>query len=30
VLYASSDHDFAEAARMVAMQTRDTLEAAKA
>jgi orotidine-5'-phosphate decarboxylase len=30
VLYASSDNDFAEAARKVAMQTRDTLEAAKA
>jgi orotidine-5'-phosphate decarboxylase len=30
VLYASSGDDFAEAARKVAMQTRDTLEAAKA
>jgi orotidine-5'-phosphate decarboxylase len=30
VLYASSGNDFAEAARKVAMQTRDTLEAAKA
>ena len=29
VLYASSGEDFAEAARKVAMQTRDTLEAAK-
>jgi orotidine-5'-phosphate decarboxylase len=30
VLYASSGEDFAAAARQVAMQTRDTLEAAKA
>jgi orotidine-5'-phosphate decarboxylase len=30
VLYASSGEDFAEAARQVAMATRDTLEAAKA
>ena len=29
VLYASSDDDFVHAARQVAMQTRDTLEAAK-
>jgi orotidine-5'-phosphate decarboxylase len=29
VLYASSGKDFAEAARRVALQTRDTLEAAK-
>jgi orotidine-5'-phosphate decarboxylase len=29
VLYASSGKDFAEAARKVALQTRDTLEAAK-
>jgi orotidine-5'-phosphate decarboxylase len=29
VLYASSGDDFAKAARQVAMQTRDTLEAAK-
>ena len=30
VLYASSGEDFAEAARQVALQTRDTLQAAKA
>jgi orotidine-5'-phosphate decarboxylase len=30
VLYASSGEDFAEAARKVAMQTRDTLQAARA
>jgi orotidine-5'-phosphate decarboxylase len=30
VLYASSGDDFAEAARQVAMTTRNTLEAAKA
>jgi len=30
VLYASSGEDFADAARKVAMATRDTLEAAKA
>jgi len=29
VLYASSGADFAQAARRVAMATRDTLEAAK-
>lgn len=29
ILYASSDHDFAHAARVIALQTRDTLEAAK-
>jgi len=29
VLYASSGDDFEQAARKVAMQTRDTLEAAK-
>ncbi|MFY8014659.1 MAG: orotidine 5'-phosphate decarboxylase, partial [Limnohabitans sp.] len=29
VLYASSGEDFAAAARQVAMQTRDMLEAAK-
>ena len=30
VLYASSGDDYAQAARQVAMATRDTLEAAKA